>query len=212
MKYLFILLATLTFISCEESLKTEQKKEQYQAALYFRYVSDVQEVLIELVPTKQNTEGKQTPFSFPKGVFYNGGAMEEKKPNGQIPLKYITKTKDEFPINIELKIDGVLDFITQTPILKSFAARKEGNQVIINTKTKLSEQDQIIIVFFDTNGKGYTEKLVGNIQLPYIITLPNQLLTDPISVSAIYQKRFIHKSNNLSMNVLLEYYSADIAL
>ena len=212
MKYHFFLLISLAFISCKEPQKKVPKKEQYQAALYFRYVSDIQEVTIELVPTKQDTTGQPQPFHFSEGVFYNDNLMEEKQANGNLPPKYIFKTKDQFPVNIELKIKDLLDFITETPILKSFAARKEDNKVIINTKTQLSEQDQIVLVFFDANGKDFTKKLVGNIQLPYTIVLPDQLLSDPISVSAIYQKRFTHKSNNLSMNVLLEYYSADIAL
>jgi len=213
MKYAFYFFLALTIISCQESTQTAKKQpEKYQAALYFRYVSDVQEVTVELVPTKLNPQGETQPVSFNDGVFYNGGAMEEKKATGNLPHKYLTKTKDEFPVNIELKIKDQLDFITETPILKAFSARKDGNQVTINTKTQLSEQDQIVLVFFDGYGKDYTQKLVGKVQLPYTITLPDQLLTDPITVSAIYQKRFTHQSNNLSMNVLLEYYSADIAL
>ena len=214
MKYYFFFLFALAFIGCKESTKTEQKKEkeQYQAALYFRYVSDVQEVLVELVPTKKDAKGQLQPCQFEQGVFYNNHPMKENQSVDNLPLKYTYKTKDEFPVNIEIKIKDLLDFITEAPILKSFSARKEGNQVVINTKTQPSEQDQIVLVFFDANGKDYTEKLVGKIQLPYAITLPDNLLTDPMSVSAIYQKRFTHKSNNLSLNVLLEYYSADIAL
>ncbi len=214
MKYPFFLLFALALIGCQESTKVVQKKEKeiYQAALYFRYVADVQEVTVEFAPTKQDATGKPQPVRFSEGVFYNGGAMEEKKAYGKIPPKYMIKTKDQFPVNIELKIKDQLDFITQTPILKSFSARKEGNQVTIDTKTPLSEQDQIVLVFFDSDGKDYTQKLVGNAQLPYTVTLPAQLLSDPIAVSAIYQKRFTQKSNNLSLNVLLEYYSADIVL
>ena len=214
MKYSFFLLFALAFLGCKESTQTAQTeaKEPFQAALYFRYVADVQEVTVEFTPTKQDATGKPQPVRFSEGVFYNGGAMEEKQAYGKIPPKYMIKTKDQFPVNIELKIKDQLDFITQTPILKSFSARKEGNQVTINTQTQLSEQDQIVLVFFDSNGKDYTQKLVGKVQLPYTVTLPDRLLTDPMSVSAIYQKRFTHKSNNLSMNVLLEYYSADIVL
>ncbi len=213
MKYHFLLLFLLAFYGCKESTKTaQQKQEQYQAALYFRYISNSQEVLVELIPTKLDATGKPQPVSFSEGVFYNGNPMEEKKANGKLPQKYIAKTKDKFPVNIELKIKNSLDFIIETPILKSFSARKEGNQVVIDTKTKLSEQDQIIVVFFDADGNDYTKKLVGKIQLPYTITLPEHRLTYPFSVSAIYQKRFTQKSNNLSLNVLLEYYSADIAL
>ncbi|HHB78348.1 MAG TPA: hypothetical protein ENK85_03860 [Saprospiraceae bacterium] len=213
MKQIFFLLLFISLMGCQsKSKKTAPEKKQYLADLYFRYVADIQESMIEFTPVEKQKDGQQKPAKFNAGVFYNGGTMEEKQPGKNLPLKYVVKRENEFPTQIELKIDHILDFATAPPMLKNFSAKKDGQKVTINTPTPLDEQDQIILVFFDSNGKDYTAKLVGRIAMPHVITLPDHVLTEPMSLSAIYQKRFPYTTDQFTMNVLLEYYSADIAL
>lgn len=212
MKYPTILLLLLALSACKSTPKEAKKVEnQYIAALYFRYISDTQESTLEFIPTQSDKDGLPSPISFDDGVFYNGGTLEDKSGAKQMHNYTVTR-KDEFPANIHIEIKDLLDYTIKTPILKNFSARKDGNKVLIDTETQLSSEDQIIVVLFDATGKDYTEKLVGAIQLPYTITIPDNTLTEPISVSAIYQKRMTHQSNNFSVNTLLEYYTYDIAL
>ena len=208
---------SISFLACQapstdKATKMPTDTEQYFTALYFRYVVDTQESLIEFVPAKGRSITDAKPCKFNDGVFYNGGTMEEKQPNHKLPLKYIVKRKDEFPPKIDIQIKDLLNFSMTTPILKQFSAKKEGNQIIINTKTTLTDQDKLIVVLVDSQGKNLTKNYMGAVQLPISIDISSAELASPISVSATYQKKTTHRQNNLTMNVLLEYYTAEMEI
>ncbi len=198
--------------SHQASNKDNNTSGKYFLAFYFRYIVDTQESLAELVATKGSSWKNAESCQFDSEVLYNGIQMEAKHPSPKFPSKYTAKTKDVFPQKIDLQIKDLLHFSVNTPMLKQFSARKEGNLVFINSQSKLENNDHIIIVLSGSKGKSVSKEYKGQVKMPIKINLADSGLTPPIIISATYQKRINHHESNVEMKALLEYYTAEIEI
>ncbi len=208
------LLLLVTVFACQSKPKDQNTppKDQYFFALYHRYIADSDESKTEFLSTQGNSLTTAKPHSFEEGVFFNGGVMDCKESKNATPTKYTVDRRDGFPAKIEIKIKNVLDFSAPAPLFKGFVAKKEKERISINAKTPLGENDHLILLIIDTNGKDVRKEISGPYQFPYTFSIKDMNLSFPASISGIYQQKFEFAEKNANMSVLLEYYAPELQL
>lgn len=211
MKYL-VLVLLFSFIGCQDKHTGQTKeKDGYFFALYYRYIADSQESKVEFISTKGKSITDNKPHSLQADVNFNNIRLETPRSNNRLST-YSKRQRDEFPQNIELKIDGILDFSTPTPLFRDFIAKETNGVVTINAKTPIAQNEKLLLVLIDRNGKTWKHNLAGPVKYPYQFSITAQALQPPVAVSAVFQQKFTHHKKGVQLSVLLEYYAPEIEL
>lgn len=207
MKKLILAIVLMSLFSCETTEKPESSK--YFSALYFRYIADSQEAKLEFMAKKGDTPSTATPYLFQDSVLYNGHLMTVNTDGN--PIKYTWKTRDEFPMSIHFQVKDLIDFEMKPPMLKKFVAKLEGDVVSLHSTTTISKDDQLALIMVDESGVNITKNIKGPIQFPYRFSLDPKL-TQPVTISPLFQKRLKNVKGNITTTILLEYYAPDMLL